>query len=327
MHDETLRYPSHKANVKKNLQSELNRLNSQLKQHEELLGLDDSELKALAKNEITSIKDQIKNIEESLAALDGSSYGAEEKTEDGIILNPNIAIVEIRAGTGGDEAGIFGADLSKMYTRYAETKGYKVEELFRSENIMGGIKTLTTKITGKDIYNLLKNESGVHRVQRVPVTESSGRIHTSTATVAVLPEVKSINIEIRPEDLQWDFFRSGGKGGQNVNKVSTAVRLTHVPTGIIVECQEERTQGRNREKALNMLNSRIYAEMKEQQVKSITDLRSSQVGSAERSEKIRTYNFPQDRVTDHRIGKSWGNIVGIMNGEIDKILKTLLELL
>lgn len=305
--------------VKQNLQKELLRLKNEVSINETLINGADEELRELANLEIQTLNDQIASIESSIAALE-NDYSSDEKSENGVSLNPNVAILEVRAGTGGDEAGIFGNDLVKMYNRYAELKRFRLEEIFRSENIAGGIKTVTTKIMGKGVYDLLKNESGVHRVQRVPITESAGRIHTSTATVAVLPEVKSVNIEIRPEDLQWDFFRSGGKGGQNVNKVSTAVRLTHIPTGVVVECQEARTQGKNREKALSVLTSRIYAEMQSQEVKSVADIRSSQVGSAERSEKIRTYNFPQDRVTDHRIQKSWGNIAGIMNGEIEKLL-------
>lgn len=238
-------------------------------------------------------------------------------------MKPDAVVLEIRAGTGGDEASLFAGDLYKMYSRFAEKEGWKVKELSKSENTAGGIKTISAEIHGKDAYKLLKNESGVHRVQRVPVTEAGGRIHTSTATVAVLPKVKDINIEIKPDDLEWEFYRSGGHGGQNVNKVSTAVRLTHKPTGIVVECQEERFQGKNREKALEVLKSHLYNMMLVQQVKSITQLRTTQVGSAERSGKIRTYNYPQDRITDHRIGKSWHNIPSIMNGNIEKMLQNL----
>ena len=180
---------------------------------------------------------------------------------------------------------------------------------------------MAIEIKGLNVYKKLQHESGVHRVQRVPVTESGGRIHTSTATVAVLPELKKTDIEIKPEDLKWDFFRAGGHGGQNVNKVSTAVRLTHLPTQIVIECQEERSQGKNRDKALGVLNSKLYTLMHEQNVKSISDLRTNQVGSGDRSEKIRTYNFPQDRVTDHRINKNWHGIAYILNGDLDKIFQ------
>lgn len=240
-------------------------------------------------------------------------------------IDPNTIILEIRSGAGGDEAGLFATDLHRMYLKYGEKNNWKVKEIFKSENLAGGIKTVISEIRGKDVYKLLKNESGVHRVQRIPTTESYGRIHTSTATVAVLPKVKKININIRPDELEWEFFRSGGKGGQNVNKVSTAVRLIHKPTQIVVECQEERQQGRNREKALEILKSKLYSQMREQQVGNISDLRSSQVGTAGRSEKIRTYNFPQDRVTDHRIKRSWHSIDRIMSGEIEKILNEVSE--
>ena len=306
--------------IKENINNELGRVNKLLEENKLLLTSLDNELSKMAQEEIKELENQLADLEKSLKALD-NNYDGSEETSEGVSVNPNSAILEIRAGTGGDEAGIFAADLRKMYLRFAEEKGFKSEEYYRSENLAGGFKTVVIIIKGKGIYTLLKNESGVHRVQRVPVTESSGRIHTSTATVAILPEVKKIDFEIKPEELKWDFFRSGGKGGQNVNKVSTAVRLTHLPTNIIVECQQERTQGRNREKALQMLNSRLYSEMKSQQVGNITELRSSQVGSGERAEKIRTYKFPQDRITDHRVSKTWHNLEDIMNGNIEQILK------
>jgi peptide chain release factor 1 len=270
--------------------------------------------------DITELENSKQNLLNSMEEIKNSAN--KPTSEDGIDINPNVAIMEVRAGTGGSEAALFAFDLYRMYMRYCEKKGYKTSEEFLSnEDSAGGIKTVVFEIKGKDVYDLFKNESGVHRVQRVPKTEVSGRIHTSTATVAIMPEVKNIEFEIHPDDLIWEFHRSGGSGGQNVNKVSTAVRLTHKPTGLIVDCQEERTQGKNREKALGYLKSRIYNLMKEQQVKKLTDLRINQVGSAERSEKIRTYNFPQDRITDHRIGKNFGNMQGVMNGDIDKILE------
>ncbi len=305
--------------VKQSITSEIEKLNTALQENNQLL--QDPEMSQLAKEEIEKIKSQISDLEKSLNSLDTNfDETASDQSDDGAVIDPNLAIIEIRAGTGGDEAGLFAGDLYRMYLRYAEVKGYRVEEYFRSENISGGIKTVTAEIKGRGIFKLLQNESGVHRVQRVPVTESGGRIHTSTATVAVLPHIKHVDFEIRPEDLQWDFFRSGGKGGQNVNKVSTAVRLTHVPTQVVVECQEERTQGKNREKALGILQSRLYTAMQEQQVKNLSGLRTAQVGSGDRSEKIRTYNFPQDRITDHRLKLSWHNLAAIMNGEIDDIL-------
>ncbi len=308
--------------VKENLKEEVEKLQKNIAESINLLKTSqDEDLKKLAREEVKSIESQVTELEKSLQALNNDfNNSVEEEPGTGVTIDPNSIILEIRAGTGGDEAGIFAADLYRMYQRFSENKGYQTKEYFISENPSGGIKTTTMGIKGRNIFSLLKNESGVHRVQRVPVTESSGRIHTSTATVAVLPEVKKIDLELKPEDLKWDFFRSGGKGGQNVNKVSTAVRLTHLPTQIAIECQEERSQFKNREKALQMLHSRLYSAMKEQQVKSITDLRSSQVGTGERAEKIRTYNFPQDRLTDHRIKKSWHNLEEILNGNIDQVL-------
>ncbi len=310
--------------VKQNFNNEITRINNLIEENKQLLSsTDNEEMKNMARQEILSLENQLSDLNKSLETIDTDYSDEVEEESSGVSINPNAAILEVRAGTGGDEAGIFAADLYRMYLRFAENHNFKVNEYFRSENPSGGLKTVTASIQGKDIYNLLNHESGVHRVQRVPITEASGRIHTSTATVAVLPEIKKINFEINPEDIKWDFFRSGGAGGQNVNKVSTAVRATHLPTGLVVECQEERTQGRNRDKALSMLNSRIYEEMKQQQVSNVSELRSSQVGSGERAEKIRTYNFPQDRLTDHRVKKNWHNLPNILNGGIDEILQTL----
>ncbi len=308
--------------LRMNLKNEIEQIKSQINETNALLSNEQNpDMKALYQEEISNLDKQITNLELSLNALDGN-YEDTDSTDNNSqnVINPNVAILEIRAGTGGDEAALFAFDLYRMYMRHAERKNYKTEELFYSENEVGGIKTVTVKIKGSNVYNLLRNESGVHRVQRVPVTEAGGRIHTSTATVAVLPELKKVNIEIKPEDVKMDFFRAGGHGGQNVNKVSTAVRLTHLPTGVVVECQEERYQMKNREKAMEILKSRLYNMMQEQQVKSITDLRMEQVGSGERSEKIRTYNWPQDRITDHRINKNFHNIPAVMNGEIDEIV-------
>lgn len=235
----------------------------------------------------------------------------------------NLVILEIRAAAGGDEAGLFAADLLRMYQRYAQDNGWKTEELDRTEGGLGNIKTVIVKISGRNAFDKLKFESGVHRVQRVPKTESSGRIHTSTATVAVLPEVEPAQVEINPNDLEFEAFRSGGHGGQNVNKVSTAVRIKHVPTGIVVKSQTERSQAQNREIAMQILRSKIYALEEEKKQSQITGERAAQVGTGERSEKIRTYNYPQDRVTDHRIAKSWGNLEDIMNGKLDKIVEAL----
>ena len=309
--------------VKKNIQKEIKLIEHQIAENQKLLDTDPNpDLQIMVTDEIKALEKHKLDLEMSLQALESDVFEQEGSVSD-TEINPNSAILEIRAGTGGDEAGLFALDLYRMYLRYAEKTGWKTEELFFSENPMGGIKTATASLKGKDAYNVLKHESGVHRVQRVPVTEAGGRIHTSTATVAVLPEVKKINVDIRPEDIKIDFFRSGGHGGQNVNKVSTAVRLTHIPTGVVVECQEERHQAKNREKAMEILKSRLYNMMKEQQVQNISDLRSEQVGSGERSEKIRTYNYPQDRITDHRLNENFHNIPAIMNGEIEKLLEEM----
>ena len=227
-------------------------------------------------------------------------------------MNPNNQVVylEIRGATGGDEAKLWGSDLLRMYIRYATKKGWKVVEM--DDN--------TIRISGPDVFDLLKNESGVHRVQRVPTTEKRGRIHTSTATIAVLPEIKETEVNINPQDLDWSFTRAGGHGGQNVNKVSTAVRLVHRPTGIVVEAREERFQEQNRQIALSLLRSKLWEKQEEEKLKTIAGYRSV-IGKGMRSEKIRTYNFPQDRITDHRLGKSWGNLEVIVDGNLDKVLE------
>jgi peptide chain release factor 1 len=229
-------------------------------------------------------------------------------------------IVEIRAGTGGDEAGLFAGELYRMYMRYAQKKGWKVELIDSNESGIGAFKEVTFEIEGKGAFSRLKYERGVHRVQRVPVTESSGRIHTSTATVAVLPKAEEVELEIRPDDLKIDTYRSGGAGGQNVNKVSSAIRLTHLPTGMVVTCQDERSQLRNRQKALAVLRARLLDIEQRKQKDSITQDRRSQVGSGERSEKIRTYNFPQDRLTDHRLNLTLHNLPRLMDGDLDELI-------
>ena len=241
-------------------------------------------------------------------------------------MNENQKIIlEIRAGAGGDEAGLFAFELWRMYRRFSERRGFKVEIIDSSETRAEGIKNLTAQITGPEVYNLLKHEAGVHRVQRIPETEKSGRIHTSTASVAVLKPVSESEIKIEPKDLKIDTFRSSGAGGQNVNKVETAVRITHLPSGFVVACQSQRSQSQNREVAMNILR----AKLKEARDKKITGEtiaeRRTQIGMAERAEKIRTYNFPQDRITDHRIGKSWRNMEKILDGNIEPVIETLIQ--
>ncbi len=235
--------------------------------------------------------------------------------------NHNRAILELRAGTGGTEAALFARDLWEMYSKYGKSNGWKFKILSKSITDLGGVKQLTAAIAGRNAYSFLKNESGVHRVQRVPQTESSGRIHTSTATVAVLPVIPTKKVELNPSNLEIETFRASGPGGQFVNKVETAVRVKHKPTGIVVESQDSRTQQKNREKALSLLKMKLAHLLKKQKKDKIDDLRQSQVGSAERSHKIRTYNFPQDRLTDHRLNQTWHNLDDIIDGDIGEILE------
>jgi len=232
-------------------------------------------------------------------------------------------IMEIRAGTGGDEAALFAADLFRMYSRYAQKKGWQVEVIDLNETGVGGIKEVIFEVRGKGAFSRFKHERGVHRVQRVPVTEASGRLHTSTATVAVLPEAEEVDIYINPEDLRIDIFHASGAGGQNVNKVSTAVRITHFPSGIVSVCQDERSQLRNRQKAMAVLRSRLLDQKTRKQQDEMIQERRSQVGTGDRSEKIRTFNFPQDRVTDHRIGLTLHNLPKLLEGELDPLIDAL----
>jgi len=297
-------------------------MNDYLKKQIEKIDLKIAEAKKLSEDPDMAdlAQEEIKKLEEEKVQLEKPAPDNNPQPVDS-----NRVILEIRAAAGGDEAGLFASDLLRMYTRFAQNQNWKVEELDRNEGGLGNIKEVVVQISGRGTFDKLKNESGVHRVQRVPKTESAGRIHTSTATVAVLPEVEQAQVEINPKDLEFEAFRSGGHGGQNVNKVSTAVRIKHIPTGIVVKSQTERSQAQNREIAMQILRSKIYALEEESKASQLGNLRLAQVGAGDRSEKIRTYNFPQDRVTDHRIGKSWGNLEEIMNGKLEKIIEAFAQ--
>lgn len=290
---------------------EYKKVKQQLEEAKEMLT--DPELKDLAEMELLESKEKLPKLEEELKLLLIPKDPDDDK---------NI-ICEIRAGTGGDEAALFAGTLFRMYTMYAERKHWKLEILNENETGLGGYKEISFMITGKGAYSRLKFESGTHRVQRVPDTESSGRIHTSAATVAVLPVVEDVEIEINPADIKMDVFRASGAGGQHINKTSSAVRLTHIPTGIVAECQTERSQFQNKDYAMKLLKSRLYEIEKTKRDKELENSRRSQVGSGDRSEKIRTYNYPQGRITDHRIGMSIYQMDDFLNGNLDELIDNL----
>ena len=270
----------------------------------------DEEMAELAKDEVERLEEQRDRLLQEIKVALTPRDPADDKN----------VIVEIRAGAGGEEAGLFAADLFRMYTRYASAKGWLPEIMSSNETGIGGFKEIIFEVKGKGAYSRLKYESGVHRVQRVPLTESSGRIHTSTATVAVLPEAAEVELTIDPNDLRVDTFRASGAGGQHVNKVSSAVRITHLPTGIVTTCQDQRSQMKNRVRAMAVLRARLLDRERQRQFQEVTDARRSQVGTGDRSEKIRTYNFPQGRVTDHRIGLTLHNLESVLEGNLDEIM-------
>ena len=276
--------------------------------------MEDPEMKELAEEEYYNSKEKLSKIEEELKLLLIPKDPNDDKS----------VICEIRGGAGGEEASLFAATLFRMYGMYAERKHWKIEILNENSTEIGGYKEISFMVTGKGAYSRLKFESGVHRVQRVPDTENSGRIHTSTATVAVLPVVEDVEIDINPADIKMEVFRASGAGGQHINKTSSAVRLIHIPTGIVAECQTQRSQLQNREYAMNMLKSRLYEIEKQKQDSEIANTRKSQVGSGDRSEKIRTYNYPQGRITDHRIGFSIFQMENFLNGDLDEMINNLI---
>ena len=297
------------------LWEDFQQVNKDLEQTKQLMEeSDDSDIKNLAKTEIIQLEERInflvQEIKNALIPKDATEHAD--------------AVIEVRAGAGGDEAGLFAGDLVRMYQRYAELHNWKFKELDTSESGIGGIKEATIEISGDGAFRRLKLESGVHRVQRVPTTESQGRIHTSTATVAVMPKAEELDLEINDNDIRTDVFHSGGAGGQNVNKVATAIRLTHIPTGLVVTCQNERSQLQNRVQAMDILRSRLWDTQLRQQQQEIAASRKAQVGTGNRSEKIRTYNFPQSRVTDHRINYTSHQLNRILEGEIDEFVNALL---
>ncbi len=281
--------------------------------NKELMDSGDKELAEIAELELESLAEQKENLEEELKILL-------------LPKDPNDSrdvIMEIRAGTGGDEAALFAGDLFRMYSRYAEIRGWRTELIDINDTGIGGVKEVVMSVTGEKVYADLKFESGVHRVQRVPATEANGRVHTSAASVAVLPEVEDVQVDINPADLKIDVYRSGGAGGQNVNKVETAIRITHLPTGLVVQCQDERSQLKNRQKAMKVLRARLFDAKVKEQSSEIAAQRKLMVRSGDRSDKIRTYNFPQNRITDHRIGLTLYNLSGIINGDLSEMIEQL----
>jgi len=285
----------------------------EIKESQDLLLESEGEMRELAKSELQSLKERQASLEQDIKIL---LLPQDPRDEKDIFL-------EIRAGTGGEEAALFAANLFRMYAKYAEMKRWRVEVMSQNPTGLGGFREIIALIEGRGVYSRLKYESGVHRVQRIPVTESSGRIHTSTVTVAILPEADEVELEINPNDLRVDVFRSSGPGGQSVNTTDSAVRITHVPTGMVVTCQDEKSQHKNKAKALKVLRARLLDRLMEEQASEISEERKSQVGSGDRSERVRTYNFPQNRVTDHRLSLTLYRLEGILEGDLDELFDAL----
>ena len=285
----------------------------QIEGSEELLGDEDADIREMAKEELSALRERKDDLDTELKLLLVPKDPRDDKN----------TIIEIRAGTGGDEAALFAADLFRAYARYAEKRGWKVEVLGANQTELGGLKEMAALITGKQVYSQLKYESGVHRVQRVPETEAQGRIHTSAVTVAILPEAEEVDVEVSDEDLKIDTYRASGAGGQHVNTTDSAIRITHIPTGLVVTCQDERSQHKNKAKALKILRSKLFEMQVEAQEREQRDDRRSQVGSGDRSERIRTYNFPQNRLSDHRIGLTLYKLDHIMEGDFDEVIAAL----
>lgn len=289
------------------------KISREIEDNKQLLTEEDEELRDLAKSELSALRQELNEVEKRLKFLLLPRDSNDEK---------NI-LLEIRAGTGGEEAALFAADLFRMYSKFTEKQGWRLEVMSQNPTGVGGFKEIIALIEGKGVYSRLKYESGIHRVQRVPITEHSGRIHTSAVTVAILPEAEEVEVKIEPEDLRIDVFRSTGPGGQSVNTTDSAVRITHLPTGMVVTCQDEKSQHKNRAKALKVLRARLLDRLKQQQQAERSDQRKSQVGSGDRSEKIRTYNFPQSRVTDHRISLTLHRLEEILEGDLNDLIEAL----